>query len=228
MPALLVALALTFTRSAWVGVCAGIGAAVPAEGLPAAGADSDRRRGGCSRLAPPTSPTRVVLDLRPERPDQPRPRRDARRRASRWSRDHPLTGVGPNMVERRLPEYRDPDAVQPINPHLHNVPMQIAAERGLPALALWLVVRRSCCAVGSSALLRKRASDASLAAAALARAWRRCSPPAVRVQLRRFGVPDAVPGPHHAAVCRRPRRRACRMTLGRQLPSAPPAARAAI
>ena len=29
--------------------------------------------------------------------------------------------------------------MEQINPHLHNVPMQIAAERGLPALALWLV-----------------------------------------------------------------------------------------
>jgi O-antigen ligase len=25
-----------------------------------------------------------------------------------------------------------------VNPHLHNVPVQIAAERGLPALAIWL------------------------------------------------------------------------------------------
>jgi O-antigen ligase len=29
--------------------------------------------------------------------------------------------------------------VQEINPHLHNVPLQIAAERGLPTLAAWLV-----------------------------------------------------------------------------------------
>jgi O-antigen ligase len=28
--------------------------------------------------------------------------------------------------------------VQETNVHLHNVPMQIAAERGLPALAVWL------------------------------------------------------------------------------------------
>jgi O-antigen ligase len=28
--------------------------------------------------------------------------------------------------------------VNEINPHLHNVPVQIAAERGLPALAIWL------------------------------------------------------------------------------------------
>ena len=36
------------------------------------------------------------------------------------------------------PHYRDPDAVKQLNPHLHNVPLQIAAERGLPALATWL------------------------------------------------------------------------------------------
>jgi O-antigen ligase len=52
--------------------------------------------------------------------------------------DHPLTGVGPNMVQRLYAQYRDPDAVEKVNPHLHNVPMQIAAERGLPALAVWL------------------------------------------------------------------------------------------
>lgn len=52
--------------------------------------------------------------------------------------DHPITGVGPNMVPVRYAEYRDPLAVNDVNPHLHNVPMQIAAERGLPALAIWL------------------------------------------------------------------------------------------
>jgi putative inorganic carbon (HCO3(-)) transporter len=52
--------------------------------------------------------------------------------------EHPLTGVGPNMVERVYAQYRDPLAVEKVNPHLHNVPMQIAAERGLPALAIWL------------------------------------------------------------------------------------------
>jgi len=42
------------------------------------------------------------------------------------------------MVEVVYAEYRDPDALQTINPHLHNVPIQIAAERGLPALAVWI------------------------------------------------------------------------------------------
>jgi O-antigen ligase len=52
--------------------------------------------------------------------------------------DAPLTGVGPDMVGKVYPAYRVPGAVQRTNPHLHNVPMQIAAERGLPALGLWL------------------------------------------------------------------------------------------
>ena len=42
------------------------------------------------------------------------------------------------MVPRVYAEYRDPDAVQETNPHLHNVPLHIAAERGLPATAAWL------------------------------------------------------------------------------------------
>ena len=50
----------------------------------------------------------------------------------------PLTGVGPNMVQRFYAQYRPSYAVQPVNPHLHNVPLQIAAERGLPALAVWI------------------------------------------------------------------------------------------
>jgi O-antigen ligase len=49
-----------------------------------------------------------------------------------------LTGVGPNMVPRVYGQYRPDYAVRPTNPHLHNVPVQIAAERGLPALGIWI------------------------------------------------------------------------------------------
>src|SRR5207245_1628739 len=62
----------------------------------------------------------------------------------RMIRTHPLTGVGPNMVQRLYVEYHGsdplagPDGVVHINPHLHNNLLQIAAERGLPALAVWL------------------------------------------------------------------------------------------
>ena len=53
--------------------------------------------------------------------------------------DYPLTGVGPDMVQRVYSEYRDPNAVQASNPHLHNVPLHIAAERGVPAALAWIV-----------------------------------------------------------------------------------------
>jgi len=55
--------------------------------------------------------------------------------------DHPWTGVGPGMVKRTYPLYRVDDAPTWSASHLHNNPLQIAAERGLPALAayLWLV-----------------------------------------------------------------------------------------
>jgi len=46
--------------------------------------------------------------------------------------------VGPDMVKEVYSQYRDQEAVQAVNFHLHNVPMQIAAERGLPALIIWI------------------------------------------------------------------------------------------
>jgi O-antigen ligase len=81
-------------------------------------------------------------------------------------RAHPIVGVGPNMVQVVYSEYRDPDAVENTNPHLHNVPLQIAAERGLPALAVWLWL-----VVGVIVALAQRFRDPDqrfLAAAALA------------------------------------------------------------
>jgi O-antigen ligase len=42
------------------------------------------------------------------------------------------------MVIQVYPSYRHKTAVNQSAPHLHNVPLQIAAERGLPALAVWL------------------------------------------------------------------------------------------
>jgi O-antigen ligase len=52
--------------------------------------------------------------------------------------DHPVFGVGPEMIERVYRDYRPPKGVNEVNPHLHNVPVQIAAERGLLAMVAWL------------------------------------------------------------------------------------------
>ena len=54
--------------------------------------------------------------------------------------DRPLTGLGPEMVEVLYPSYRVSSAVRDHVPHLHDSFLQIAAERGLPALAAYLVI----------------------------------------------------------------------------------------
>ena len=134
--ALAVAIALTFTRSAWVGVLVAVAvlfilkdarllALLPVLGLAA------------YLLAPDRIATRFtsIFDLHdPTNRDRVAMLREGRSMIAA----HPVTGVGPNMVERVYEEYRDPTAVAKVNPHLHNVPLQIAAERGLPALAVFV------------------------------------------------------------------------------------------
>jgi O-antigen ligase len=136
MPALVSSLALTLTRSAWVGVFAGVGTLFLLR---------DRRLVGVLPIVvavvvafAPSAVTDRVYSMF-DRNDPTSRDRVAMLEAGRaMVRDHPLTGVGPDMVSRVYPRYRVPWAVQPSNPHLHNVPMQIAAERGVPALVAWL------------------------------------------------------------------------------------------
>jgi len=136
MPALLVALVLTMTRNAWIGVCAGMGllflmrdfrliALLPVGAalfIGFAPAHLTERLYSTFSLQDPSNQDRVAM----------------LRYGVQMIRDHPLTGVGPDMVMEVYPDYRDEAAVRDLNPHLHNVPMHIAAERGLPALAVWL------------------------------------------------------------------------------------------
>ena len=136
MPALLVALALTMSRNAWVGVCVGIGLlfllrdfrlvavlpAVAALFLAVAPTHLTERFYSSFSLTDPTNRDRVAM----------------MRSGVRMIKDHPLTGVGPDGVRLLYPVYRDPHAEKQLNPHLHNVPLQIAAERGLPALGIWI------------------------------------------------------------------------------------------
>jgi len=136
MPALVVAVALTSTRSAFVGVCAGAALLFALKDfrlfaiIPVIAAIF-------FALAPRLVTQRFVSMF--DSKDPTRLDRVAMlREGGRMVAAHPLTGVGPNMVQRRYGEYRGSDAVNTVNPHLHNNPVQIAAERGLPALAVWL------------------------------------------------------------------------------------------
>ena len=136
LPALALALIFTFTRSAWVGACVGIGmlfllrdfrllALLPvALGgfLAFAPAELTARLYSTFSLSDPSNVDRVAM----------------MKSGFHIIKDDPLTGVGPDMIIQVYPHYRDKTAVNQLSPHLHNVPLQIAAERGLPALAIWL------------------------------------------------------------------------------------------
>lgn len=135
MPALVTSLALTLTRSAWVGVFAGVGTLFLLK---------DRRLIGLLPIVvavgvavAPASVTSRVASMFDRNDPTSRDRLAMLDAGQAMVRDFPLTGVGPDMVGRRYPRYRVPWAVNATNPHLHNVPMQISAERGLPALAAW-------------------------------------------------------------------------------------------
>ena len=128
-------LALTLTRSAWIGtvvavtfllfakdrrlplVLPGVGLAV-ALLLPH---DVERRLG--SFIDPDTSGWDRVYMLRA---------------GAVMVANHPLLGVGPDMVAEVYPIYKPIEASERDNLHLHNNLAQIAAERGLPCLAAWL------------------------------------------------------------------------------------------
>ena len=136
MPALLVALTLTLTRSYWVGAGASVAFLFILKDLrllvviPLLAAL-------VLALAPPQITTRIYSTFDSQDPTV-RDRFAMARAGVRMIKNHPLTGVGPDMVKDVYPEYRDTGAVQKENPHLHNVPLHIAAERGLPALLAWL------------------------------------------------------------------------------------------
>jgi O-antigen ligase len=148
MPALVAALAATLSRNAWVGACAGIGLLLVIRDfrfvalLPVAAAVF-------IGMAPAQLTERFYSSFRITTASRDSATTEASVLSNRDRlamirsgleivKDYPLTGVGPDMVRMVYPQYRDPQAVQQLNSHLHNVPMQIAAERGIPALLLWL------------------------------------------------------------------------------------------
>jgi len=163
MPALLVSLILTQTRGAWIGVAVGVGVVFLTK---------DFR---LTALIPVAIVTAVVLapasltdrfySIFDKNDLTSRDRVAMLQAGVAIVKDYPLMGVGPNQIERVYPHYRVPDAVKETNPHLHNVPMQIAAERGLLALAAWAWFVASA-AIGLWRLLR-RTRHRGLAAAGL-------------------------------------------------------------
>ena len=136
MPALVVALALTFTRNAWIGACFATGLLFILKDfrltalLPAVLAI-------LFVVAPDGLVNRLTSTFNAQDPAN-QDRLAMIEIGARIVADRPLAGVGPNMIPRVYAQYRPDYAVNATNPHLHNVPLQIAAERGLPALGAWV------------------------------------------------------------------------------------------
>lgn len=136
VPALLVALAATYARNAWIGVFVAVVCLLAL------------RNWRLVIIAPivavmffvlaPASIRQRALSIVDSNDPTARDRRAMLKVGAGMIQDHPFFGVGPHMIQGEYPKYRPPEAVNPTNPHLHNVPVQIAAERGLPALFVWI------------------------------------------------------------------------------------------
>jgi O-antigen ligase len=136
VPALAVALAVTFTRNTWIGAASAVAVLFLMKDfrllaiLPVVAV--------VFFLAAPADIQQRFFSIFDSGNLSNRDRLAMLEAGGRIVRDHPLTGVGPDMVLRAYPHYRTADAVLEMPPHLHNVPVQVAAERGLPAMAVWL------------------------------------------------------------------------------------------
>ena len=132
----LTAMVLTFTRNAYVGTLAAIVAYLAV-----------RRARGLLVLVPllavvflalpaPIRERVVSIGSLEERTN--RDRIAMAHAGFRMIGESPVFGIGPEMVKRYYPLYRDPDAPQWIVPHLHDNVLQIAAANGLFAAAAYL------------------------------------------------------------------------------------------
>ncbi len=143
VPSLIVALVATYTRNAWIGSVAGISALLAFRSkrlllaLPVFMVV-------VGVLAPASIRERALSTFDPHFPGN-QDRIAMLQAGVAIVKDHPIFGVGMNMMPREYLRYRTLEAVDSAGAtlpetrsHLHNVPMQIAAERGLPALAAWL------------------------------------------------------------------------------------------
>lgn len=136
LPALVLALMFTFTRSAWVGACVGIGILFLLRDFRLLGL-LPIVLGAFLLLAPTALTARLYSTFSLSDPSNV-DRVAMMKSGWRIIKDDPLTGVGPDMIMQVYPGYRDKTAVNERTPHLHNVPLQIAAERGVPALLVWI------------------------------------------------------------------------------------------
>jgi O-antigen ligase len=118
-------------------------------------------------IAPTTVRQRALSILDPGHPSN-YDRICMARAGLRMAADHPLTGIGLDMVKPSYEEYRVAGSIMDRPPHLHNNVIQIAAERGLLGLAayLWILTAFAVAAWRGLERSRGRVSPAIAGAAA--------------------------------------------------------------
>ena len=96
-------------------------------------------------VSPRSIQQRVISIYQPNQVDSNEHRYVTRRAGMEMIKAHPWFGIGPEMPGRLFEQYVPPDIRRPLPEgfygHLHNIYLQYAAERGLPALAafLWMI-----------------------------------------------------------------------------------------
>ncbi len=130
------ALVVTLTRSAWIGAFLGIFLLLALRGLKWMTVALALLVLGFS-LLPHHFRNRVYAGFDPN-DGTTQGRIELLKLGARIVQEHPWTGVGPRMMPRLSSEYQAAGRDMSVYMHLHNTPLQIAAEMGLPALLAWL------------------------------------------------------------------------------------------
>ena len=139
LPGLLItaAIALSLTRNAWMGVVIGLGTVILI------------RRPRLTPIlaavllvlylaAPTDYQQRLLSGLNPADPNTAN-RIELFQTSMRLIREHPWFGVGPNSVASAALHYRGKEVyLDWMYQHMHNNLLQIAAERGIPGLLIWM------------------------------------------------------------------------------------------
>jgi O-antigen ligase len=135
----MVALALTYVRGAWVGLAAGALVVLL----------TVRRRSVMAitlvvvvlaALAALPSVADRLRTIGSLRDDTTRDRLAMLATGLSLVREHPLIGIGPGQVKRVYPTAAGPEALRRSTSHLHNTPLQITVERGIPGLLAWVAI----------------------------------------------------------------------------------------
>jgi O-antigen ligase len=130
----LAALGLTYVRGAWLAVVVGVA------GVVLAAWKGNRRVFALAAILGLVALLAAGLAYRSrvddEHDDSTRDRLIMLDAGLRMARDHPWLGIGVGQVKHLYPVYA-PDAPRRRTSHLHDTPLQILVERGVPGLVLW-------------------------------------------------------------------------------------------